>query len=421
MSEPYPIVLQRPLSPVAKSGILGLGTKRRAWEEVPLPKPDQVRVYLVDGRHVIDHGRLELDDETVVRATSISIVDLTRNREVPVELTIPSADAKQFTVRVTFHCTVIEPDTVVRVGHGDATSVLLGYLHNYQKLFQLGLDHKISAINRVRLFVQTQMEAYYQHVRPDTPGMQVILANVEVLTPEELVPIYHSRFETEETHITETARAGLGLEMDQMRARHQEQMEMLRQQTELERKKYELILAQQQHTVDASRQLGQHTLATNDNRFAAGQANEIVATIGNDPWKASYFALQKDEGSAAEIAAGLQAAQVDAETRRRQLEDHELAQRQAALEHKRELDERTATWDREDRVQGFVSRLDVVKELAKHGHLDEVTIDEIDTLMDRWVGKVPKQSALPDPPESTAAKPELESSSEDDAFPEDET
>src|SRR4051812_46880682 len=106
MSEPYPIVESRTLIPVGKSGPLRLGAKRRDSGDLPPRKADQAQVYLLDGRHVVDQGRLALDDDIVIRATHISIVDLTTNRGVSVELPIPSADAKQFTVRVNFLCTV---------------------------------------------------------------------------------------------------------------------------------------------------------------------------------------------------------------------------------------------------------------------------------------------------------------------------
>ncbi len=389
MPEPYPIVESRTLNPVGRSGLLGLGARKREWQDRPPPKADQAQVYLVDGRHVVDHGRLGPEDDTIVRAAHVSVVDLTTNRGVPVELSIPSADAKQFTVRVNFLCTVLEPDKIVKFGQGDAQAVLLGYLRKYQKLFQLGLDYKISAINDVRLLVQSQLESYNMHVPPDTPGMRVVLASTEVLTPDELVAIHDSRFQNEQGHITATAKARYELELDQITASHAEQLE-------LQKKSYELKLAEQEHNLNMAHQLGQQQWTEGANRFATAQAEQLNNAIGDDPWKAAYVALQGGEGSMGQIAEGLRAVRADAEARHRELEDRQYGH------------------EREERIRVFASRLDVVKELAKHGHLDEVSIDEIDHFMDRLVGRVAK-TELNAP---AAPRPELDEG--DEPFSEDE-
>ncbi|MDL4815148.1 hypothetical protein [Actinomadura opuntiae] len=386
MTQRYPIIEAKALDPVGKARLLGLGTRRRDWGEIPRPRAEQAQVYIVDGRHVVDHGRLGPDDETVVRATHVSVVDLTRDRSVSVEVTIPSKDDNHFTVRVEFLCTVLEPEKVVRTGQGDAAVVLLGYVRRYKKLFNLGLEHELPAVNQVRLLVQTQLEAYYQHVRPDTPGMRVQLASIEVPTPPELENLGKDRFGVKQGGITDALRADVQFDVDSLRARHAEELALLQ-------KRYELQLAEQQYSIDASRQVARHRLTDDDNRFAAQQAAELRASIGNDPWRADLFALAKGEGSAAQIAAGMHDAQADAEARRRELEDRQAEIAHDELRRTWATAERDAGWSREDQRQAVEARLDLLKELAKHGHLDEVSIDEIDGFMDRLVGR-PGQGRL---------------------------
>ncbi|MBA9002989.1 hypothetical protein [Thermomonospora cellulosilytica] len=428
MPKPYPIIESRILPPVGRSGLFGLGDRKRDWADLPPIKADQAQVYLVDGRHVVDRGRLGPGDDIVVRATHVSVVDLTTNRGVSVELTIPSADAKQFTVRANFLCTVLEPDKIVKCGQGDAATVLLDYLRGYQRLFQLGLDYKISAVNEVRLLVQSQLESYHKHVPPQAPGMRAVLASTEVLTPDELVAFHDSRFKNEQRYLTESAQAQYEMELQRLKAAHAEQLE-------LQKKSYELKLAEQQYNLDMARQLGRQQMTASENRFAADQARRLRSEIGDDPTTAAYFALQRNEGSAEQIAADLQQAQAEVEARRRELQDREfelrMAERKrqwaredrefelekAERDRRRALEDRAADWEREDRLRVFASRLDVMKELAKHGHLDEVSIDELDRLMDRLVGQATSKTELGAPAEP---KGELAEAEGDEPFSEEE-
>ncbi|GLZ12593.1 hypothetical protein Acsp04_28280 [Actinomadura sp. NBRC 104425] len=426
MPTPYPIVESKPLPPVGRSGWFGLGERRRDWADLPAPKADHAYVYLVDGRHVVDHGRLGPGDDIVVRATHVSVVDLTVNRGVSVELAIPSADAKQFTVRAHFQCTVLEPDKVVKCGQGDATTVLLDYLRGYQKLFQLGLPYKISDVDKVSLIVQTQVESYNKHVPPEVPGMRVVYVSTQVLTPGELVDYYDSRFRNEQQFLTDVARTRQQMQLEQLEAAR------VREQ-ELQAKSHELRLAEQQHSIDMTRQRSRHRLAEEDNRFAAGQARMLTEAIGRDPQTAAYYALQKGEGSAEQITAALQQGQADAEARRRELEDREFALRKADRERAWAVEDRDVAWQREQQERALREPFSLVKELAKRGHLDEVGYDEVCRLMvqlittyrgelDTAAGPRPGLDAAAEPrPElDAAAEPGSELPEADDFFSEDE-
>jgi hypothetical protein len=184
LADPYPVVEERSLVPRGRRGLL-LGRRVREPGEVPRISGQQVRVFLVDG-NLVDHGQRPDDDDLVVRAAHVWVVDMTPDREVQTGLTIPSAEAHEFTVRVTFRCTVEDPVAVVGVGQGDAQRALRGYVLSQHRLYQLGLDHGLNAISSLRLLVQTQIEEYSQLRPPVIPGLRVQLSSVEVHAPEEV-------------------------------------------------------------------------------------------------------------------------------------------------------------------------------------------------------------------------------------------
>lgn len=326
MTDGYPVVEEKPLDPATRRGLLRLGRPRRDWNDLPYTRANHVLVYRVNGQHIVDSGRRALDDEAVVQASHVSVVDLTRDREVLVEFTIPSGDAKEFTVRVTFKCHVTDPVTVVREGQGDASRALLGYVRSHQKLFLLGLDHKISQVDEVRRLVQTQIQAYAHYLPPDVPGMTVALSYTDVATPDEWAA--HSGRKTAEEFADELKR---------IQEENASELELLR-------KAYELKLSEQSHTL----------------------LQNTAEAIGDDPHRALFLAYHRGEVTAAELA--------------QRLSDD--ARRKADLEMHRE------TRDWEDRRRVILERLDVYKELAKHGHLDEMGMEEIDRALDRVVGRL---------------------------------
>jgi hypothetical protein len=383
MTPAYPISDQRPLQEVAKRGPMGLRRSRRDPDELPPVAASQVLVYRVGGEYVVDNGRRGLDDEQVVGASHVSVVDLTRNTPVRVELGIPSAEASEFTVQVTFLCTVTDATTVVREGQHDAGVFLLNYLRSHHRVFELGLDHKLSAINTVRRDVQAQVQAYTQLKPPTIPGMSVALASVEVRTPEELVEYYGKL---------------RGLEFDQVIAAGGERN------TQLLARMRRLHEQEQER----QRQAYEQELARRQREFALREFAEVSQVVGDDPLKAAMYAHTRGELTTTELAAQLQAAKdrdrADAaewaalvrQDRRQDLEwdrtrehERELAEREERrlqLEwdrdraHEREVEARDERLrkeasERDERLEALKVRLDVLKEVAKHGHLDEIYID----------------------------------------------
>ena len=184
----YPIVAQYELGDPDRRGPLGM-VKRRNLEDIPKIKPHEVLVWRVGSRYVIDRRELRSHDDTVVRASSVSVVSVRPGTEVEVSFRIDSQDASEFTVKVTFICSVLDPVVVVRDGQVSAADALLAYLRGYQDLFNLGLEHPIKEINKVRAKMAIQVKSYMTLRPPKIPGMEITSATIQIETPPVLAGI----------------------------------------------------------------------------------------------------------------------------------------------------------------------------------------------------------------------------------------
>ncbi|TDB87616.1 hypothetical protein E1264_14120 [Actinomadura sp. KC216] len=366
MSSSYPIITEKVLGPAKRGGPRGWGRHRRAGDEIPQIKGEQVRVFLVDGKPLVDHGRRTDDDPQVVRAAHVAVVDMSRNVEVSVELSVPSEDAKEFTVRTTFLCSVTDPATVVRDGQGDAARALRGYVRSHQRLFQLGLDHPVSAINHVRLLVQTQIEAYVQLKPPVLPGIAAELASVEVLTPDEVRTLHGELSKQAALHTIESDRVNLEHELAQLKAEHAKQAEENDRRLEIERRKHETQMQEMRLVMKEQEEHLKRQMAAAANTFAAEQMDRMHDAIESDPERAALLAQQSGELSMGEVASRLdRVAEQKAEERRderdraRRLEDEDRAwmRKRADQEYevhmKAEQDERTRRYALEDARQAL--------------------------------------------------------------------
>jgi hypothetical protein len=185
---PYPIIAQYELDDPERRGPLGL-VKRRKLEDIPKIKPHEVLVWRVGGRYIVDRRELRAHDDTVVRASSVSVVSVRPDTEVEVSFKIDSQDAAEFTVKVTFICSVLDPVVVVRDGQVNAADALIAYLRGYQDLFNLGLGYPIKEINRVRTEMAVQVKSYMTLRPPKIPGMTITSATVQIETPTVLADI----------------------------------------------------------------------------------------------------------------------------------------------------------------------------------------------------------------------------------------
>ena len=157
----------------------------RDTDAVPRAAAHQVLVYRVRGQYVLDNAELDYEDDQVLAANHVTVVDCRRDAPVTVELTIPSADAAHFTLRVTFTCTVNDPVAVVRNGV-NAQSALASYLTSRSRIFQLGLKYDLEGVNEVRQDVSAQIMALRTLKPPNIDGMSVDIADIGVLTPIQL-------------------------------------------------------------------------------------------------------------------------------------------------------------------------------------------------------------------------------------------
>ncbi|CAM3614300.1 hypothetical protein KIPE111705_16855 [Kibdelosporangium persicum] len=412
----YPIVQQRPLDPSQKRGWLGLRGRARESGELPKPAAHQVLVYRVNGHYVVDNAERALNSEDVVEASHVSVVDMTRNAEVMVQLGIPSKDADQFTMQVTFVCTVSNPAVVVREGMTDAQAMLRAYLKSHNRIFELGLAHKLDDVNEVRRNVNAQVKAFATVKPPVMPGIDIEVRSVEVLTPAGLAEFERKRTQQQRQHRLVAEQQGF----DQARELDQDEHTQLRS------------TKQQRH--DLSREAERKDFDRYQRREDRLELNELSEAIRNDPQRVLLLAWEQGLLGPVEMAE-----RMSAEARR--VEDNAREDRAAELEHKRameraqleqstedrrwrrDIEQQQLLWRREDESfrredvrQQRQIKLEVIRELGKHGYLDMTNldpnrlVDELTTKDDApQVGPADETPALP-----SAADVDLEDDEDDE-------
>jgi hypothetical protein len=363
----YPIISQRVLPAADRGGLWGLGGRRRPAGELPLPNPHEAVVYKSGGGYVVDDGRTRPHDDHVINATSISVIDMRENKPVMVQTSVPSAGAADFTVQVTFLCTVRRPKEVVEAGLSDMADPLLQYLTRHPPLFHVGEKHDFEQIYEVRREVASEIRAYVDLKPPRFPGMEVLLGSVQVLTPDELAA-YHSKLRERElenrlTLHEQHLQHQLDMERDQMaetRRRHAEESELLT-------RRHEQAMEQQRQ--DYERKLRSANL-----EHSMTEAQKLAeAMSANESEVPGLWAASAGERTIAETAEALQ-------------EQRERARELAAEEKLRK-----ATWEREDnhaqrqdaredarlqlslRVEQIKAQMEVAKVAIERGLADDQT------------------------------------------------
>jgi TIR domain len=183
--ENYPIIEERSLPPVRRGTPWGLGSARRSVSDLPRPRAHEVVVYRWGSSYVIDDGRARLNTDHIVKATSVCVVDMREDAPVMIQVPISSAEvAADFTVQVTFLCTVKRAEEVVETGLTSMTNSLWHYLVRHERLLYLGEQYHLEEINTVRRNVWAEVKAYTTLKPPQFRGMDVKLGNVQVLPPD---------------------------------------------------------------------------------------------------------------------------------------------------------------------------------------------------------------------------------------------
>ncbi|MFD0571303.1 hypothetical protein ACFQ0T_21520 [Kitasatospora gansuensis] len=361
----------------------------------------EVLVFRVEGRHVLDTGRRQLHDEQLVNATHVSVVDLSRNVLVTARLTIPSAEAAEFTVDVTFNCSVMDAAMVVQEGQDDAERVLLAYLRRHKRFFELGLDFRIADISEFRRSVNAQVMAYTAVTPPQVPGLAVAYASVQVMEPEELIGFEKQRRDQGRSNVLATEKLTYNHQLDFTRQR-QDQLRQNHQRTH-------------ERGQDLESQEHQQMLAREAREFARREAIRTAEVIGDDPDAAAYWVEASGQMTAAELRDQLlrrdelrqqeqqERRALDREDRlRRQDRQWEVQRerievkrhRRAELEDRIRLDQKEKAAldralvadqqanERADRAWERTATLEVVRDLIKRGHGDQTFVD-VERMLDK--------------------------------------
>jgi hypothetical protein len=413
----YPVVHSRFLDEAPSRGLFGLGRRRREQADLPRADAHVVWVYRVGGRHVVSHGELPPDDDTVVRADSVSLVDLTRDVPVTVDLTIPSAEASDFTVRATFDCTVTDAKQVVRE-NVDAGRAVLAYLRRDSKLGQLAMDLRISQVNDLRREAAARVRAYTEVREPGVPGLSVRFSRVEVLTPKELESFEERRRLAEAEDLLKRQQKGYDRSGELDDQRHSQRIADERRGhthgAEQEDQEFE-------HLKKVKEQRHQQRLRAEELEFARREADQAYAALEADPLKALLFAEAKGLIDAKELADRMAADTRDRLDYAREQRRLDREESRAAAQLDREDDRAALTWGRErrarredaewdrdledrredrkdlrdqrqelraDRAKDLDMKLEVLRELAKRGHLDMINF-EVGKLVDDISGTGP--------------------------------
>lgn len=388
----YPIVRSEHLDPAARRGPFGLGRKRREHGDLPKAGAHEVWVYRVEGRYVVDNGVLTPRDDDVVRADLVCLVDLSDGVVVTVDLTIPSADGTEFALRVSFSCKVLDPARVVK-DNLDAGAAILAYLRCDTKLGHMALHYGMDDLTQVRNDVAARIRAYAEVKPPVVHGLKLSFVGVEVPTPEEVARFHGKRRD-----------AGWNdqLKRDDNRYRHRE---------ELTEDDHVQVLAGQRrrgkHEAEREDQDHEQVQRARALEFARREAEYAYEAHGGDPLRQLLLAEARQEVSAKDVADQMRTDHHEREVYAREqrhlerVEDRQALdwQRQDATERRRESREERIESDRferdmyrdelvarredkrsrrsekrEDRNRQLEVKLEVLRELAKNGHLDMVNV-----------------------------------------------
>jgi hypothetical protein len=181
----YPVLEERRLGPVPRRGLLG---GRRDPLELPALDPGAVLVFEVEGQYrpPLTRRHLRGTEPDVVNAVAVSLVDV-RARVVPVTLVIPTLrPGHDFVVRATFRCRVTDAAEVAQAGLTDVGSLLAEHLRQDRELFVLGgRETDLEEVVEARARIHSRLRAYCMVAPPQLPGLEVVLATVDVSHEEQ--------------------------------------------------------------------------------------------------------------------------------------------------------------------------------------------------------------------------------------------
>jgi hypothetical protein len=369
----YPIIEQRSLPKAQRGAPWGIGFRSRSASDIPLPNAHEAVVYKSGGSYVIDDGRSRLDDDHVRNATNITVVDMRVKAPVLAQLTIPARGGAEFTVQVTFQCTVRRPEVVVESGLHDLEGSLTQYLRQHQPLHHVGEEFELSDVNEVRRDVNAAVRAYVMLRPPDYRGIDVEVGSVEVLTPEDYAEFEEQRLksrregqlsseEQQQKHFLEQENEQLlhlrNAERQQFSQQLSAQASVNKQALDEMRQRYEDTLAQMRqqstHTIQSKQVHHDQTIEADSFRHQQGLRSAAIdgAIDGAQRLAAAMGAEQSEISGLLPTAAG-ENSMAEAHGRltagrehQRQVEADDQLRRET-WEHERERQE--SAWDRSDK------------------------------------------------------------------------
>ncbi|MEU7140392.1 hypothetical protein ABZ942_13150 [Nocardia sp. NPDC046473] len=402
MNNSYPVVEQRPLDPVPPKKFLGPKRSRTA-DEIPRGVSNHRLVYRTGGEYVLDNYALPLDSETVLDATNVTVVDVSRDAEVLVQLDIPSKDADLFRLHVTFACTVTDPVAVVRGGAQDLQKVLKPYLKGHRRIFELGLDYELAQINQARRKITAQVTAFTTMSPPIYIGLATELASVEVLTPPDVSKFEQSRREQVNRHSIEFERQHNSYQLRSAASEYEQDIAVRSQRHEIDldarKRDYERY------------QYSQHSEVAND-PISALKFSYSVGEISAKDFADELLRLEKEERNdrRTELAQQREWEREDSrgnrewerETARQHWETERLDKaekwriEQRKLEHQDSERKRQQILDREDRAferdderRKLEAQFEIIRELAQRGHLDSANVN-LERVVSTMLADVPE-------------------------------
>lgn len=371
----YPLVEQRAYGPPASQG-RWLGKRlARTDDDLPRLAPHQVLVYRSGDDYVEDSGVLRPDDGIVVAASSVTVVDLSSDVPVNVEMQLPSAEAGHFTLRLTCHCTVKDARAVVRDGVTDIEALLLRHLRAIPGLLEEGSDLPILESAEVRRRVEARLTAYLEMETRLLSGLRVLPFVVDVLTPEELAA--HVREVEAARRARMKARVEEELEREQAEADAEKRKlrEKLRRDQalieELNRQEFHDLRTTYERQDSATGQRHELTLDAERRRFTRDETERSAQQIGNDPIVAYIGALERGEITGEQLAAKLR----EAEERRSERE-------QLLLERERDFTARRDALAREE-ARFRLERGDRIREVHRRDEREDAAARRQEE-MRRW-------------------------------------
>lgn len=179
VEDAYPIVQTITLSAPERRRIFG---DRRNPGEVPHAGPNEVLVVTVNGQStVLQAKHFRGNEDEIIEATAISVVDISDPRIVSIELTLPSASpSDDFKLTVGFECRVTNAAEVVKRGVTDLHARLENYLSSYPEISNIGQDYNIGQLAQVRREVAATLQPVADLDPLTVPGMKVAMKSWRV-------------------------------------------------------------------------------------------------------------------------------------------------------------------------------------------------------------------------------------------------